>query len=75
MEIDIRNEGKQCAINIIRFANNIPEAVIPTILEFTEEYKEVWLKDTVDEMYIMNKEQALNLIKALHKAIELGWLK
>lgn len=74
MEIDIRTEvSKQ--IDKIIFATDTSEHIIPTRLEFADEYKEVWLRDRDDEMFIPSKEHALNLIKALNKAIELGWLK
>lgn len=75
MEIDVRSNQTTDTIDTIRFADVMQDAVIPTRLELSGDYKEVWLRDTVDEMYILNKEHAQHLIAALNKAIELGWLK
>ena len=33
------------------------------------------IEDDVDGLFIQDKEHALNLIKALEKAISIGWLK
>lgn len=33
------------------------------------------INDNCDGLYIYSKQQTLDLIKALHKAIELGWIK
>lgn len=33
------------------------------------------LKDGTDYMYVTSKRDALNMIKAIQKAIELGWVR
>lgn len=43
-----------------------------TLTQYEDKVKIV---DSDEYVFIVDKEHAENLIKALHKAIELGWLK
>lgn len=85
MKIDIRDQSeKNC--NYIQFADPVDEAEIPqahyldrpagrinvTCAVFSRYFS---ISDGAEEVVINSKEHAFNLIKALEKAIELGWVK
>lgn len=79
MEIDVRNTTKE-DIDIIRFTSH-PQydfAVAADTLVLSAGDCPVWLqnsKNDSDIIGVRNKEDALNLIEALKKAIELGWFE
>ena len=80
MEFDVRNH-KEPKYDLIRFHSGaIEDAYVADTIEPTEDYG---LDDCIainetgndDSVGIVSVEHARNLIKALEKAIELGWLK
>lgn len=48
--------------------------IIPDVVTHTKQ-KYIAISDDFDTVVINSKEHALNLIKALNKAIELGWIE
>lgn len=64
--LDIRGEVEE-AITEIKFADEEAMFIRPVSNYVT-------IRDDLDCIIIDNKEHAENLIKALKKAIELGWL-
>lgn len=80
MEIDIRSLRKE-EIDVIRFADSKDHSNCANqILKSPCVQKAVWLANNrynPDEcgIVIEGKENAKNLIKALEKAIELGWFE
>lgn len=79
-EIDIRETSKQ-SIGRIRFADSETEGgdgfSQADVMRFDEDAENVEIMESSngDFVRINSKEHALNLIKALEKAIELEWLK
>lgn len=77
--IDIRNEGNE-EIDSIVFADSSGEDGFPQANNITQcnydgvPYICIENGDCI-EIVINTKEHVLNLIKALNKAIELGWVK
>jgi len=69
--IDIRNEGSEEITKIV-FAEAEGEDGYSQACSIT---KCKWVCDNYNEVTVNTKEQALNIIKALNKAIELGWVK
>lgn len=78
MEIDIRNVGNG-KIDTIRFAEERGEVLgIDCPLAYVLVLKGrgvVGIHDPYARVVIKDKQHALNLIKALNKAIELEWLR
>ena len=75
--IDVRGEVED-VVDTIVFAethgdtaggNNVPLAYC-----LTRDKSTVVIRDTIEYVLVNDKERALHLIKALNKAIELGWL-
>lgn len=78
MEIDIRNRVPAQIDTIRIYDYNDDEFTVEYIERVNDwENHKVFIsdKDTCDPLRIYNKEHALDIIKALDKAIELGWLK
>lgn len=48
--------------------------IFPSVVTHTKQ-KYITIYEDVDSVIINSKEHALNLIKALNKAIELGWIE
>lgn len=71
-KFDVRN-ATQDEINTIIFADTHPTYAIGNRIEKSEDPVVQIVDEQYDTMYIGSKEDALNLIKALNKAIELGW--
>ena len=72
MELDIRNTEEQ-KVTSIRFWDDIGEDVASTLSHAS--WGRVAIEDSTTVVVVESKEHALNLTKALEKAIELGWLK
>ena len=78
--IDIREETKE-EINAIVFADDYynnkegDEQANVIVRDYTADQKFIKIMDTWECVIINSKEHAENLIKALNKAIELGWLE
>lgn len=71
--VDIRKKDDG-EVNRIRVEDDDSYRVIANII--TNEYGYVCITDShesSDELEIANKDHALNLIKGIQKAIELGW--
>lgn len=78
--IDIREGAEEEFITEIVFSNPFSDAYSSngsTMLGHlvTSYNNRVNICDNEESVAIESKEHALNLIKALHKAIELGWVK
>lgn len=73
MEIDIRREATPQKIRAIRFASPFAESsrAQADILHFEEGAIDIHESETGDYVRIRSREQALNLIVALKKALEL----
>ena len=70
--IDVRDEA-DAAVDVIKFSDSYATHIFGEGIG--EEGSFVMLYDDNDDYVVINdKEHALNLIKALNKAIELGWL-
>jgi hypothetical protein len=67
MQIDIRETEEE--INEIVFADEGSHAHTLTKSHYTS------IRDNCDYVNLCNKEHALNLIKAIEKAIELDWFE
>lgn len=83
-EIDIRTEQTAPVTDIVFSDPSVNTTLVAYKLTVSEQHKKrIELRDESFDDYenglgyliIPNKENALNLIKALNKAIELGWLK
>ena len=72
--IDIR-EGVEEIITEIVFSEDQNCDTTPLACILRKDGKFTTISDTCDHVIIESKEHALNLIKALHKSIELGWVK
>lgn len=79
--IDIRND-KVSNVTEIRFSDDIVNTTTVASTLSKDKDGEVLIKDRCFDFYeglgylcIANKEHATDLIKALEKAVELGWLK
>jgi hypothetical protein len=73
MEFDIRNNPAE-KITVIRFADNSDDYYVASgILRNSHGGVEVIDIETERDLRVRSKEHAQNLIKALNKAIELGW--
>lgn len=72
MELDIRNTQEE-EVTSIRFWDDTGEDVVASTL--THAWGKVAIEDSTTVVCVESKEHAINLIKALEKAIELGWLK
>jgi len=75
--IDIREGAEEEIITEIVFSNSFSDDKFGTILGYvvTSSNYRINICDQSESVVIESKEHALNLIKALHKAIELGWVK
>ena len=81
MEIDIRT-GTSNEVNIIRVSDCNKGWYIPEVI-LRDNSNRVFIKDNyiedgeecADPLLITDKGHALNIIKGINKAIELGWLK
>lgn len=83
MEIDIRGDAKEL-VNRIRFSSNGDEYPIASVLVRREGAVGVNITDSdydpldsdcnIGFVVVEDTEQATNLIKAIEKAIALGWL-
>lgn len=71
-KFDVRN-ATQDEINTIIFADTHPTYAICNRIEKEKGDLVKIVDEQYGTMYIGSKEDALNLIKALNKAIELGW--
>ena len=75
MEIDIRTiDGDK--VKTIRFDTQDEDALFADVLNFYRGDCDVWLNDSSDNTRILgirNKKVAYNIIKAIQKAIDLGW--
>ena len=75
--IDVRDMNEE-TVSRIRFAEDHGKVggddTCPLACYLTLENACVAIDDPYDRVIIKDKEHALNLIKALNKAIELGWL-
>lgn len=75
--IDVRDMGEG-DVSRIRFAEEHggvgADDTCPLACYLTLECDYVAIDDPYDRVLIKDKEHALHLIKALNKAIELGWL-
>lgn len=79
MEIDIRKATKE-TIDVIRFTDHPADdcAVAADVVVKSRGDCPVWLQNSEDDndiIGIRNKQDALNLVEALRKAIELGWFE
>lgn len=72
--IDIREVNEEM-IDCIIFSEETDGMGCTLAFKLTTHPDGTWLGDRYDMVRIKNKEHAQNLIKALNKAIELGWLK
>lgn len=77
--IDIRDMDNT-GINTIVFAEThgsvASDEDVPLAYQIVrDEDGDVSIQDTIESVFVSDKQHALNLIKALNKAIELGWLK
>jgi hypothetical protein len=68
MEIDVRDKGSLESIDVIRYSSK-------GVLHYWSDFVYVSTGDNAadDAVIVGNKEDALSLIKALEKAIELKW--
>jgi len=72
--IDVR--GDLTNVSEIRFADKDAFDYCPDVIRGGERRQTLLVETDSDrELVIKDKEHAENLIKALNKAIELGWLK
>jgi hypothetical protein len=72
--IDVRGELEN--VSEIRFADKDSYDYCPDVIRGGGARQTTLVETDSDrELVIRNKEHAENLIKALNKAIELGWLK
>lgn len=79
MEIDIRKVTKE-NVDVIRFTDHPKNdcAVAADTVVFSSGDCPVWIQNSEDDNDIIgvrNKQDALNLIEALKKAIEMGWFE
>lgn len=76
--IDVRDEVEE-VVDTIVFAethgSTAGENDVPLAYCLTHDKGTVIIRDTMEYVLVNDKERALHLIKALNKAIELGWLK
>ena len=72
--IDIR-KYEPPEIDRIVFAENKDSVYTTIAYELTKEHKRINIVDGDAYVIVTSKEHAENLIKALNKAIELGWVK
>lgn len=75
--IDVRGEVED-VVDTIVFAETHGRASgrenVPLAYCLTCDKSTVVIRDTMEYVLVNDKERALHLIKALNKAIELGWL-
>jgi len=72
---DVRNDVEESITEIV-FAETVDDAGFSVAFKLGNEFGDVAIWDDQDEcVRVRSIEQAQNLIKALNKAIELGWLK
>lgn len=69
---NINENGNQKITTIVGIIKEDPHAIT---LELSSGTSITVCDDTGDEIHIPSKEIALNLIKALNKAIQLNWVK
>ena len=74
MQIDIRKEKPE-SISEIKFWEENPSGTTPAYLLVNSERGKFEIIDLHDCVFIESKEHALNLVKAINKAISLGWVK
>ncbi|MNY45851.1 hypothetical protein D3C86_1809870 [compost metagenome] len=77
MEIDVRKQVKD-DVTAIRFAESAEGLNVADVIVYYQGDVDVWIESSCcsnETIGIRSKEDALNLIKALEKAIELNWLK
>lgn len=74
MKFDVR-VGVEEEITEIVFGDVDPTYCLGTVIKRWGRNKISIFDDNDDEIGIKDKEHAENLIKALQKAIEIGWLK
>lgn len=76
MEIDIRNKCLKEEIDSVRFYDvNLQKDVADRLSKGRMEGLFIEDSDAKGCVFIETKEHALNLIKALEKAIDLGWFE
>lgn len=75
MEIDIRDNDKGL-IDVIRITSPNENKYCVEYIELNDA-QDVFVcdKDASDKLFIFDKKHALDIIKGINKAIELGWLK
>lgn len=74
MKFDVHTPVNEEITEIV-FGGIDPTSYLGTVIKRWGESKILILDDAGAEIGIQNKEHAENLIKALQKAIEIGWLK
>lgn len=75
MEYDIRSEDYE-PLTAIRITNQNVDEYCAEHIKYTD--GKVKISDSseyAEDLRVYDKKHALNIIKALNKAIELGWLK
>jgi hypothetical protein len=72
--IDIRNGDVQSITKIV-FSGNGENFVCATSLDLRDEHFRIFDEESRNSVVIESEEQTKNLIKALQKTLDLGWLK